>query len=93
MHQLLDGWPTGAKVPGYELLRQFEIEAGYLPATDYDSVFEETLYLILLEHGLPVVPSGHSAETRTPETKTPTCMGWRLVRNALGGRGGIEAPT
>ena len=52
---LVDGRPTSTKVPGYEILHQFEIPAGYLLATDFDCPFEETVNLILLDHNYRLV--------------------------------------
>lgn len=44
-----DGAPTPVRVPGYVLLRQFELPDGhYLLATDYDCPFEEATNFILL---------------------------------------------
>jgi hypothetical protein len=50
-----DGEPTSSRIPGIEILEQFEIIAGYLLVTDYDCPFEETFHFILLDHDLRTV--------------------------------------
>lgn len=50
-----DGELTSARVPGVEILEQFEIIAGYLLVTDYDCPFEETFHFILLDHELRTI--------------------------------------
>lgn len=45
---LVNGKPTFARIPGYTLLHQFEIDGGYLLITDCDCPFEETTSFILL---------------------------------------------
>jgi hypothetical protein len=52
---LADGEISGTRLPGVEILEQFEIVAGYLPVTDYDCPFEETFHFILLDHELRTV--------------------------------------
>lgn len=52
---LVNGQSTSTKIPGYELLQQFEIPAGYLLVTDYDCPFEETVNLILLNRNLRIL--------------------------------------
>lgn len=47
---IADGEATSSRVPGVEILEQFEIIAGYLLVTDYDCPFEETFYFVLLDH-------------------------------------------
>jgi hypothetical protein len=52
---LADGEISGTRLPGVEILEQFEIVAGYLPVTDYDCPFEETFHFIVLDHELRTV--------------------------------------
>jgi hypothetical protein len=52
---LADGKRSKTRVPGVEILEQFEILAGYLLVTDYDCPFEETFHFILLDHELRTV--------------------------------------
>jgi len=52
---LADGELTSERVPGVEIVEQFEIIAGYLLVTDYDCPFEETFHFILLDHQLRTV--------------------------------------
>jgi hypothetical protein len=52
---IADGETTPTRVPGVEILEQFEIIAGYLLVTDYDCPFEETFHFILLDHNLRTV--------------------------------------
>ncbi len=49
---LVDGQPSRVRVPGYELLHQFEVPAGYVLVTDTDCPFEEATSFILLDRGL-----------------------------------------
>ena len=50
-----DGEPTHVRVPGYVLLRQFELPDGhYLLATDYDCPYEEATNFVLLGPDLKV---------------------------------------
>jgi hypothetical protein len=52
---IADGEATSSRVPGVEILEQFEIIAGYLLVTDYDCPFEETFYFVLLDHDFRTV--------------------------------------
>lgn len=52
---LVDGELTSARIPGVEILEQFEIIAGYLLVTDYDCPFEEIFHFILLDRELRTV--------------------------------------
>ncbi len=49
---LIDGAPTGLKVKGYVLLRQFETASGFLLVTDYDCPFEESVNFVLVSKDL-----------------------------------------
>lgn len=51
---IADGKVTAVRIPGVEILEQFEIIAGYLLVTDHDCPFEETFHFILLDHRLQV---------------------------------------
>jgi hypothetical protein len=44
-----DGQMTSVRVPGIEILHQFDTFAGYLLVTDHDCPFEETFHFILLD--------------------------------------------
>jgi len=44
-----DGAPTGASLPGYQLLCQFEVPDGYILVTDYDCPFEEITNFAFLD--------------------------------------------
>lgn len=47
---LIDGGtPTRTRVPGYNLLHQFELPMGFLLITDYDCPFEEATSFLLLD--------------------------------------------
>jgi hypothetical protein len=51
--RLLDeGRPTRLSLPGYDLIRQYQIDAGYLLVTDYDCPFEESTNFLLLSDDL-----------------------------------------
>jgi hypothetical protein len=52
---IADGEATSERLPGVEILEQFEIIAGYLLVTDYDCPFEETFHFILLDRDLRTV--------------------------------------
>jgi hypothetical protein len=54
---IADAERTSTRIPGIEILEQFEIIAGYLLVTDYDSPFEETFHFVLLDHELRIVSS------------------------------------
>lgn len=49
------GAPTRTRVPGYNLLHQFELPGGFLLITDYDCPFEEATSFLLLDADLEVV--------------------------------------
>ncbi|MDL2285087.1 hypothetical protein LJC19_08135 [Oxalobacter sp. OttesenSCG-928-P03] len=46
---IADGNMLALAIPGYQLLRQFETEAGYLLVTDYDSAYEEAISFTLID--------------------------------------------
>lgn len=50
-----DGKPTGKKIDGYVLEKQFIIDDYYLIITSYDCPFEETIYFFLLNTELKVI--------------------------------------
>ena len=52
---IADGELTSVRIPGIEILEQFEIIAGYLLVTDHDCPFEETFHFILLDHLLHII--------------------------------------
>jgi hypothetical protein len=52
---IADGELTSVRIPGIEILEQFEIIAGYLLVTDHDCPFEETFHFILLDHHLHII--------------------------------------
>ena len=51
---ILDGQITSARVPGIQILHQFDTFAGYLLVTDHDCPFEETFHFILLDRHLHI---------------------------------------
>jgi hypothetical protein len=54
---IADGKPTEVRLPGYDLLHQFEISSGYLLITDYDCPFEESTHFVLLGKDLRLLSS------------------------------------
>ena len=48
----LDGQPTRIKLPGYQLLCQYETADGYILITDYDCPFEESTHFALVSKTL-----------------------------------------
>lgn len=52
---IADGKPTSVRIPGVDILEQFEIIAGYLLVTDHDCPFEETFHFVLLDHRLHIM--------------------------------------
>jgi hypothetical protein len=48
----LDGQPTDVRLPGYQLLDQFETPDGYILITDYDCPFEEATNFALVSKSL-----------------------------------------
>lgn len=44
-----DGAALDIAIPGYNLLRQFETEAGYLLVTDFDCLYEEAISFTLID--------------------------------------------
>src|SRR4026208_2297528 len=48
----LDGQPTRIKLPGYQLLCQYETAHGYILVTDYDCPFEESTHFALVSKAL-----------------------------------------
>lgn len=51
----VDGKPSAVQVPGYQLLKQFVVDDGYLLITDYDCPYEEATSFILLDQLLQLV--------------------------------------
>lgn len=51
---ITDGQVTSVRVPGVEILEQFETLAGYLLVTDDDCPFEEIFHFILLDQQLRI---------------------------------------
>jgi hypothetical protein len=49
-----NGQVTSVRVPGIEILHQFDTFAGYLLVTDHDCPFEETFHFILLDRHLRI---------------------------------------
>jgi hypothetical protein len=52
---IVDGIASHTFIPGYEIVRQFEVASGYLLATDYDCPYEEVTEFVLLDHQLKVI--------------------------------------
>ena len=52
-----NGAATATKIPGFQLLHQFETAQGYLLITDDDCPFEEATHFVLLAHTLRVLSS------------------------------------
>ncbi|MEN3113061.1 hypothetical protein ACFONG_15840 [Uliginosibacterium paludis] len=57
---LANGSATSLTLPGYSLLRQFEIAPGYLVVTDEDCPFEESTHFIILNKNLTKILSERS---------------------------------
>ena len=49
-----DGQVTSVRVPGIEILHQFDTCAGYLLVTDHDCPFEEIFHFMLLDRHLRI---------------------------------------
>lgn len=54
-HLIDAGVPTKVRVPGYNLLHQFALAAGFLLITDFDCPFEEATTFVLLAPDLKVL--------------------------------------
>lgn len=52
---LVDGKLSRTKIPGCELIRQFEVPDGYLLITDYDDPWEELTEVVLLDRELRII--------------------------------------
>lgn len=59
----VDGKPSLTVLPGQEIIRQYEVESGFLLLTDYDSPYEEITHAVLLDKSFQIVCSrqiGHN---------------------------------
>lgn len=52
---IVDGNVLSTHIPGYTLLHQFAVPAGYLLVTDYDCPFEEVTEFILLDNDFKII--------------------------------------
>lgn len=58
-HLIIDGSRSDQTVPGYQLLRQYSLENGYLLLLDYDCPFEESVVAVRLDANFQVVAKEH----------------------------------